>query len=157
MKYFITNTSMNDELLDDEILSPNESRVLDKVNLSTLPSAFTVRVIKDKELDSLGNGTSSEDISGVESADESNTNQGESEDSVDESVSSTDTSEGDQPSLDVDMSEYLNSLSKEDLKKILAAKGDEGCTARSEWKIAQYIQDNYPELTKNDILSILGE
>lgn len=151
MKYLITNNSNDYEILNDEteIFLPKESRVLDKpINLSTLPSVFTVKLIKTITPDSLGNSTSSnEEVSTEESNDEvQNTTSEELPLSTEEEESQEDK-----------MLMYLSTFSKEDLKKILVAKGDQNCTARTEWRIAQYIRNTYPDLSDEEIKSILGE
>lgn len=153
MKYLITNKSNDYELLDDEVIPPNESRVLDNVNLSTLPSAFVATKIietkKDERLDPLGDSTSQDNISEVE--DES-----PAEVSDEEVDNSEEVQENENPA-DESVYDFLANLSKDNLKKILDAKGDANCTARSEWKIANYIVSTYPNDTKEDFLSILGE
>ena len=154
MKYLIKNNSSDYELLGDEVIPPNESRVLDNVNLSTLSSAFTATKIietkKDKRLDPLGDSTSQEDnISEVED---------ESPAEVPDGVvnNSKEVQECENPG-DESVYDFLANLGKDNLKKILDAKSDNNCTARSEWKIANYIVSTYPDDTKEDFLSILGE
>lgn len=154
MKYLIKNNSSDYELLDDEVIPPNESRVLDNVNLSTLPSAFTATKIietkKDERLDPLGDSTSQEDnISEVEDESPAEVPDGVANDSEE-------VQECENPD-DESVYDFLANLSKDDLKKILDAKNDTNCTARSEWKIANYIVSTYPDDTKEDFLSILGE
>lgn len=156
MKYLVTNNSSDYELLDDEteIFLPKESRVLDKIiNLSTLPSVFTVKPIRSTAPDSLGNNTSNEDTPEVEvTVDEVKNTSDEVEPEVTEVHEEEESKEGED-----EMLMYLSTLGKDNLKKILTAKGDSNCTARSEWKIAQYIKDTYPDITDEEIKSILGE